>query len=174
MKKFVLSLLVFLFSMGLAQAQNAPSIKVLDLNRNSVAFDSLVKKGQITVVSFWATWCGPCIKELQAIDDNKYEDWQTRFGVELIAVSIDDARNSVKVKPFVTSRGWEYTVVLDQNSELFRELGGVNPPTLFIYDSNGNLAYSHQGYVPGSEEDIEEELIRISGAATEPVQGAGH
>ncbi|MFZ9971245.1 MAG: TlpA family protein disulfide reductase, partial [Bacteroidia bacterium] len=80
MKKFTLFLLVLGALFTEVLAQKAPSIDVVDLNRNTVAFDSLVKKGQITVVSFWATWCGPCIKELQAIDDNKYEEWQDNYG----------------------------------------------------------------------------------------------
>ncbi len=165
MKKFTLFLLVLGALFTEVLAQKAPSIDVVDLNRNTVAFDSLVKKGQITVVSFWATWCGPCIKELQAIDDNKYEEWQDNYGVELIAVSVDDARNSTKVGPFVNSRGWTYTVVLDQNQDLFRAMGGTNPPFTFIYDSEGQLQYKHQGYVPGAEENLEEEIKRIAGAA---------
>lgn len=139
-----------------------PSVNVKDLDGNTVDFSSVQEKGKITVVSFWATWCTPCIKELEAINE-KYEDWQTTYNMKLVAVSIDDARNTKKVKPKVLGYGWSYQVLLDENMDLARVMNVNNPPMTYIYDADGKQVYSHQGYTPGAEDELEAKLKEISG-----------
>lgn len=139
-----------------------PSVNVKDLDGNTVDFSTVQEKGKITVVSFWATWCTPCIKELEAINE-KYEEWQTTYNMKLVAVSIDDARNTKKVKPKVLGYGWTYQVLLDENMDLARVMNVNNPPMTYIYDGEGKQVYSHQGYTPGAEDELEAKLKEISG-----------
>jgi cytochrome c biogenesis protein CcmG, thiol:disulfide interchange protein DsbE len=139
-----------------------PSVDVKDLDGNTVNFSTVAEEGKITVVSFWATWCTPCIKELEAINE-KYETWQTEYNMKLVAVSIDDARNSKKVKPKVLGYGWGYQVLIDENMDLARVMNVNNPPFTFIYDKEGNQVYSHQGYTPGAEDELEAKLKELSG-----------
>lgn len=139
-----------------------PSVNVKDLDGNVVDFSTVQEKGKITVVSFWATWCTPCIKELEAINE-KYEEWQSTYNMKLIAVSIDDARNTKKVKPKVLGYGWTYQVLLDENMDLARVMNVNNPPMTYIYDGEGKQVYSHQGYTPGAEDELEAKLKEISG-----------
>ena len=104
---FLIAALAFAPSLfGQDANQEAPSVNVKNIDGAPINFNSTVEKGKITIVSFWATWCGPCIKELQAIDEH-YADWQTKYNVKLVAVSIDDARNSRKVKPKVLAESLE-------------------------------------------------------------------
>jgi peroxiredoxin len=139
-----------------------PSVDVKDLDGNTVNFSTVAEKDKIIVISFWATWCTPCIKELEAINE-KYEEWHTKYNMKLVAVSIDDSRNSKKVKPKVLGYGWGYHVLLDENMDLARVMNVNNPPMTFIYDKDGNQVYSHQGYTPGAEDELEEKLKEISG-----------
>lgn len=139
-----------------------PSVTVKDMDGNSVNFNTVADSGKITVVSFWATWCTPCIKELEAIHE-KYEDWTKTYNMKLVAVSIDDARNSKKVKPKVLGYGWNYEILIDENMDLARAMNVNNPPMTFIYDTTGKLVYSHQGYTPGSEDELEAKLKEITG-----------
>lgn len=139
-----------------------PSVDVKDMDGNVVNFSSVAEEGKILVVSFWATWCTPCIKELEAVNEH-YEEWQKEYNMKLVAVSIDDSRNSKKVKPKVLGFGWEYQVLLDENMDLARVMNVNNPPMTFIYDKEGNQVYSHQGYTPGAEEELEAKLKEISG-----------
>ena len=108
MKKHITSLLFALVALtpaifGQDGNQEAPSVQVKDIDGAPINFNSTVEKGKITVVSFWATWCGPCIKELQAIDE-LYSDWQSKYNVKLVAVSIDDARNIARLLPYALGR----------------------------------------------------------------------
>jgi peroxiredoxin len=130
MKKITL-LLILTFTISLVNAQkNYPNITLKNLDGKEVNLVEKSKKKMI-VVSFWATWCGPCIQELEAINDS-YEDLQDEMGFELIAVSIDNSRSVSRVKPMVNGKDWDYEVLLDTNQEMKRALNFSAPPYLLI------------------------------------------
>ena len=156
---FLIAALTF-FGAVHAQEQTVPNAKVKNINQVDIDFSEVIDSGKISVVSFWATWCGPCIKELRAIDEY-YEIWQEDYNMKFVAVSIDDARNVKKVKPFVLGEGWTYDIILDQNQELARKMNVNNPPMTFVIDGSGNIVYSHQGYTPGAEFELEEQLKKL-------------
>jgi len=134
-----------------------PNVDLKDVNGNTINIRSLADSGKITVISFWAIWCGPCIKELDNCK-SLLPEWIEEFNIQYYAISIDDARTTVKVKPFAASRGWEYNILLDPNQELARVMNVTNPPMILIYDENGTLIYQHVGYTEGSEYDVEDQL----------------
>ncbi|MCX7930851.1 MAG: TlpA family protein disulfide reductase [Chlorobi bacterium] len=103
------------------------------------------------VLDFWATWCKPCIQELSALSE-VYEEWKKLTGVRIIAISIDDARNSKKVAPFVRGRRWQFDVYLDENADLKRALNVNEIPHTFVLDRHGRIVYQHKSYAPGDEE----------------------
>merc|ERR1712087_788286 len=117
---------------------------IQNLNGKSVDIKEQIKKGQITVLSFWATWCTPCKKELDNLVDF-YPEWQEDYNVEIIAISVDNSRFAPQVKPMVNSKGWECTVLLDKNQDLQRALNFQTVPMTFLIDQNGNIVYTHSG-----------------------------
>ncbi len=138
-----------------------PSVLLKDVNGNTVNTAELSNDGKPMVISFWATWCKPCKRELKAISE-VYPDWQDETGVKLVAVSIDEAQNAAKVKPLVDGMNWEYEVLLDPNGEFKRQMGVSDVPHAFIVDGKGNVVWSHKGYVDGGEEEIIEELRKLA------------
>ena len=134
-----------------------PAMQVKDMNGTMHNLRDLADSNHLTIISFWATWCGPCIKELDQIMQ-VYEEWQTKYSAKLIAISVDDARNSRKVKPMVIGRGWKYEVLMDENQDLARAMNVNNPPMTFLVNLKGQIVYSHQGYVPGAEDELEKKL----------------
>jgi thiol-disulfide isomerase/thioredoxin len=122
----------------------------------------LGKTGKITVLDFWATWCVPCKKELNNINE-LYEDWQKKYNVSIVAVSIDDSRSSTKVKPYAEGQRWTYDVLLDVNQDLKRDLNIQSVPFTVVIDQSGKIVYSHSGYTEGDENILED---AIAGLAT--------
>jgi peroxiredoxin len=160
MKKLGFFFVFMLFAAIYCTAQQLPSVQLKDINGKSVNTEKLNNGGKPFIISFFATWCKPCLRELEAIQD-VYSDWQEETGVKLIAVSIDDAQNSLKVGPAVKAKGWEYEVLLDPNGDFKRALGVNLIPAVFIVDGNGKIVFSRTGYTNGSEEHLIEEVRKL-------------
>jgi cytochrome c biogenesis protein CcmG/thiol:disulfide interchange protein DsbE len=161
MKKLILLALVALSFQAIAQTgRTVPSVSVKKLDGTTIDTKDLNNNGKPMIINFWATWCAPCVKELNTIAD-EYPTWVKETGVKMVAVSIDDARNSAKVKPFVDAKGWEYEIILDPNSDFKRALGVNNPPMTFLVDGKGNIVWTHTGYAPGDEDELYEEVQKL-------------
>ena len=153
MKKFfALSIMAWIASIGLLHAQ-LPAVTLKALNGQSVQTDTLSNNGKPFIIDFFATWCKPCNRELDAIAE-VYEDWQEETGVKIFAVSIDQGQNINKVKPLVNNHGWPYEVLLDPNGDLKRALGIQTIPFVLIVDGQGTIVYKHNGYTDGAEEEL--------------------
>ncbi|MBO7165638.1 MAG: TlpA family protein disulfide reductase, partial [Muribaculaceae bacterium] len=124
MKKFLVAIIALV--MALPSLAQLPSVQLKDVDGNAVNTAELSNDGKPFVISFWATWCKPCQRELKAIHE-VYPDWQDETGMKLIVVSIDEAQNAERVKTTIDGRGWEYEVVLDPNGEFKRQMGVQNP-----------------------------------------------
>jgi Peroxiredoxin len=161
-KTAFLFFLTMLFAGLQAQDQSElPNVTLKDLNGKSVNISQLSNDGNPIVICFWATWCKPCIKEHDAMND-LYQDWQDETGVKIYSVSIDDSRSTARVKPFVEGKGWEFEMLLDVNSDLKRAMNVSNPPHTFLIDGNGKVVYQHSGYVDGSENELFEEIKKVA------------
>jgi hypothetical protein len=93
---------------------------------------------------------------------DKYEQWQKETGVKLIAISIDDARNSIKVSPFVKGKGWDYDVYLDQNQDLKRAMNVNNVPHVFLLNGDMEIVWQHNSYAEGSEDHLFELVKKVA------------
>ena len=155
MKRFLLTLTaVAMACIGMAQnAQLPQNITIKALDGTTVQTSAIQNDGKPMIISFWATWCKPCNRELNTIKE-VYEDWQNETGVKLVAVSIDDARSASRVKPHVDGNGWEYEVYIDQNQDFKRAMNVVNVPHTFVVNGKGEIVWQHTSFVEGSEEEL--------------------
>lgn len=160
LRKLMSAVALCLVSLG-AYAQ-LPSVQLKDLEGKTVNTAELSNDGKPFVISFFATWCKPCNRELKAIHE-QYADWQEETGMKVIAVSIDQAQNINKVKPMVDGEGWEYEVLLDPNSEFRRAMGVQMIPHVFIIDGKGKIAESRSGYTDGAESHLIEKVRELIG-----------
>lgn len=150
----------FVFVAALSVQAQLPKVVLKDIHGKSVSTDTLSNNGRPFIIDFFATWCKPCNRELDAISE-VYADWQRETGVKIIAVSIDQAQNTNKVKPLVDNHGWEYEVLLDPNGDLKRAFGIQMIPFVLIVDGKGNVVYKHQGYTDGAEEELIEKVREL-------------
>lgn len=142
------------------QTIKLPDIEVKDLNGNPVNFSEVSNDENSMIIVFWATWCKPCLNELNAIGE-VYSDWQEETGVKLVAVSIDDPHNAAKVAPYVKSKAWEYEVYLDENSDLKRAMGIDNVPHTFILNGKGEIGWQQNNYFEGDADRFIEILRKL-------------
>lgn len=167
MKKIALLFIIGLTFGAVAQdshekmsEKKVASVQLKDMEGNAVNTANLELDGPI-IISFWATWCSPCKRELNTIQD-LYPDWQDETGVTLVAVSIDDEKTKNSVPMYVNGKGWDYLVLMDTNGDFKRAMGVNNVPHTFLIDKEGNIVYSHNNYAPGDEDELYEELLKLT------------
>ena len=158
MKRVMILAVLMVFGMAIEVSAQLPSVTLKDINGKTVTTDTLSNGGNPMIISFFATWCKPCNRELDAISE-VYEEWQEETGVKLVAISIDQAQNINKVKPLVDQHEWPFeTVLLDPNGEFKRQLGIQMIPYVLIIDGQGKIVYKHNGYTDGAEEELIEKI----------------
>lgn len=159
---FTLFSCIFLTSFSTETARKFPTMDVKEMNGNTVSTAEFINNNKITIVSFWASWCKPCKLELDAIAEI-YPDWVEDYDVELVAITIDNARGLSKVPSIVSSKGWEYRILSDSNQDLQRALNFQSIPQTFLLDKAGNIVFEHNGYQSGNEFELEDEIKALAG-----------
>ena len=160
MKKFLFIFTLVLFAAAHKVSAQLPAVTLKTMDGKTVSTDTLRNNGKPFIVDFFATWCKPCNRELDAISE-VYADWQEETGVKIFAVSVDQAQNIQKVKPLVNNHGWEYDVLLDPNSDFRKALGAQMIPFVVVCDGKGNIVYRHNGYTDGAEEELIEKVREL-------------
>lgn len=162
-------LILSIFCLGIISqslAQDAPTVNQLPkvelktLDGRAISTDTLDNGDKPMIINFWATWCGPCKKELDNISE-VYPDWQEETGVRLIAISVDNTRFFPRVAPHVASAGWPFEVLSDINQDLQQAIGFQAPPYTLLLDKDGTIVYRHNQYMDGDEEDLYDKVLEL-------------
>lgn len=164
MKSKIIAVFLVLISFTFAQ-ENSENIQIEtqnfaleNINGDIVELSELIGDGPI-ILSFWATWCKPCKEELKEYNKlfNEYED----YGLNVLAISIDNEKSISKVKPFVKTNNYNFPVLLDPNSEVARMYYAQMVPYSLIIDKSGKVVYTHLGYKKGDEIKVKELIESI-------------
>ncbi len=139
-------------------ADKATDFTLRDIDNASVTLSEL--EGSVVMLSFWATWCGPCKEEMPHLQ--KLYTERKDEGFVLLSISTDDARSASRVKPYIKKMGYDFTVLLDKESKV---IGTYNPPKTLPYtvviDRDGNIAHRASGYKMGDEEKLAELVLGL-------------
>tara|TARA_B110000003_G_scaffold269426_1_gene300425 strand:- start:8460 stop:8942 length:483 start_codon:yes stop_codon:yes gene_type:complete len=154
MKQLSIIICILSCSIGFSQ-KSVPNTTLFTLEGKPLYVLDEISKDKITVLSFWATWCVPCINELDAISEI-YDEWQQSANVELIAISTDDSRTQKRIRPMINGKDWPYKILLDKNQEFKRALNISTIPQTYVL-KGAEIIYIHSGYSPG----VEDELFKV-------------
>lgn len=158
MKKNIVILLISISSFS--SYCQLPNITLNDIEGNTINISQLNNGGKPYIISFFALWCKPCLRELNAIDE-VYEEWQKETGMKIIAVSIDEGQNVDKVAPAIYGHGWNYEVLLDPNKEFMRAMNVTLIPCLFVIDADNKIVMRKSSYTDGSEQELITEIRKL-------------
>ena len=162
MKFKYIKLLIVLFlitTQSTYSQNNIPSVNIKTLDGKSVNSRSIYNKNGLTVYSFWATWCVPCINELDDIH-KEIEKWD-EANVKIVAISTDDSRTKRRIRPLISGKKWGFKILLDENQDLKRALNINGIPHTIV--TNGNkIIYRRIGYKPGEENDLYQFIVKNS------------
>ena len=143
--------------------RKVPDVNVKTLNGQVVNLkEYAAKSGKIIIIDFWATWCSPCKKELDTVAEY-YSEWQEKYNVELLAITIDNQKGLPKVPGIVESKGWEYTIFAGNEEDMRNAFNFQTIPQTLVVDKKGNITFEHNGYVPGDEEELEKAVAKAAG-----------
>lgn len=148
--------------LSLAGVSNSTGIdfSLKNLSGQTVSLSDLLDEGPV-LLDFWATWCGPCIKELPFIQ-NLHEEFSDS-GITIVGISEDGTKTVSKVKPFIKTRRYTFPVLLDTNQQVMRMFKISSIPYVCIIDTSGELFYSHIGYKPGDEKELRKKILEVLG-----------
>ena len=160
MKHYVI-ILVLSLNFTLFSQEQLPNTSLKTLSGSNTTLTEIAAIDDLIVVSLWATWCVPCKNELDAVAE-VYDDWVSETGVKYYAVSIDDSRTAKRVRPMINGKGWEFEILLDENSDLKRAFGVSTVPYTVIIKS-GEIVFKHTGYTPGFEDELYDKIVALKG-----------
>jgi len=138
-----------------------PTVDIKTMTGEIFNTSGIDNAGKPIVISFFALWCKPCLRELTAISD-VYQDWQDETGVKLVAISIDDARSMPNVMPTVNGNGWEYEFYCDPNGDFKRAMGVNMIPHIFVLNGQKQVVYQHTSYAEGGENELYEIIKKVA------------
>jgi cytochrome c biogenesis protein CcmG, thiol:disulfide interchange protein DsbE len=147
------------------KGRKIPAAEVRTLDNKVFNTEKISNDGKPVFISFWATWCTPCKKELNSIAE-LYDEWKEETGVKVIAISIDDARNLNKVGPYVNGRGWDFEIYLDPNQDFKRVMNVNNVPHSFLLNGNNEIVWQHNSYSEGDEKKVYELIKKLAAGLT--------
>jgi len=154
MKNVFATLMGLLFATAVFAQSELPTTRIKDLaTGKSVAFNETIEKGKVTLVTFWATWCVPCKKEIINVR-KKMPEWKTEADFNFVAVSMDESRAEGLARSYSKSQGWDFPTYIDVKGDLNRSLNFRTIPFVIIIDKEGKIAYQHSGYEEGAENEV--------------------
>jgi thiol-disulfide isomerase/thioredoxin len=163
MKRLLAAAVAVLFTTAV-QAQELPNTQIKDVKTSKkLAFNEAISKNRVTLVSFWATWCVPCKKEIKNVRA-KMADWKKEADFDFVTVSLDESRAEGLVRSYAVGQGWDFPYYIDPNSDLKRSLNFQTVPFTMIVDKNGKVAYMHSGYEEGSENEVFAKIKELAAA----------
>jgi peroxiredoxin len=154
LRPIIAILLICAFAL-IAENREFPEFKAKDVDGGEFVLSKFVAEGPI-ILTFWATWCKPCLKELEKLTE--MQNFLDAHGVRVLAINTDGPRTRGKAKPFAQKNNWQFTIVMDPDGSIKSLAGVAEIPEMFILDTNRIILHHHVGYKPGDEVEYRDKI----------------
>lgn len=114
-------------------------------------------RGQVLLINFWASWCGPCRQEMPLLED-LYKRY-SKLGFTILGVNVDT--DSTKANNYLKDMSVTFPILYDTSNAVSKSYKVNAMPTTVIVDRNGNMRFLHQGYLPGYEKDYKKQVVQL-------------
>lgn len=135
-----------------------PDLSVKLLDGKQVRLSVLLEEGPL-LVSFWATWCAPCKKEMIFLEEFHQKYNENSFRV--LAISTDSPKSMSKVKSYIRAKKYTFLVGIDPNQDIAKKMNALLMPTTLILNKDRKVSWYHQGFIPGDEKEIEAQIRAV-------------
>ena len=135
-----------------------PDLSIRLLDGKQVRLSTLLEEGPL-LVSFWATWCAPCKKEMIFL-----EEFHQKYNVNsfrVLAISTDSPKSMSKVKSYIRAKKHTFLVGIDPNQDIAKKMNALLMPTTLILNKDRKVSWYHQGFIPGDEKEIEAQIRAV-------------
>ena len=158
-KRFILFAMIFTAIYADKQRDiMLPDLSVKLLDGKQVRLSALLEEGPL-LVSFWATWCAPCKKEMIFLEEFHQKYNENSFRV--LAISTDSPKSMSKVKSYIRAKKYTFLVGIDPNQEIAKKMNALLMPTTLILNKDRKVSWYHQGFIPGDEKEIEAQIRAV-------------
>ncbi len=158
-KRFILFAMIFTAMYADKQREiMLPDLSVKLLDGKQVRLSALLEEGPL-LVSFWATWCAPCKKEMIFLEEFHQKYNENSFRV--LAISTDSPKSMSKVKSYIRAKKYTFLVGIDPNQEIAKKMNALLMPTTLILTKDRKVSWYHQGFIPGDEKEIEAQIRAV-------------
>ena len=158
-KRFILFAMIFTAMYADKQRDiMLPDLSVRLLDGKQVRLSALLEEGPL-LVSFWATWCAPCKKEMIFLEEFHQKYNENSFRV--LAISTDSPKSMSKVKSYIRAKKYAFLVGIDPNQEIAKKMNALLMPTTLILNKDRKVSWYHQGFIPGDEKEIEAQIRAV-------------
>ena len=158
-KRFILFAMIFTAMYADKQRDiMLPDLSVRLLDGKQIRLSALLEEGPLRV-SFWATWCAPCKKEMIFLEEFHQKYNENSFRV--LAISTDSPKSMSKVKSYIRAKKYTFLVGIDPNQEIAKKMNALLMPTTLILNKDRKVSWYHQGFIPGDEKEIEAQIRAV-------------
>ncbi|VAW94615.1 Thioredoxin family protein [hydrothermal vent metagenome] len=155
----IFTLLVFVFVASASNASSisgkAPDFTLKSRSGQNVRLSDL--RGQVVMLNFWASWCGPCRQEMPIL-----EQLHKRYGkLGFTVVGVNVEQDTSKAVAYLRDIKVSFPILYDNTSKVSKLYDVRAMPTTVMIDRNGNMRFKHHGYKPGYEKDYKKQIKQL-------------
>ena len=159
LRNIVIACLLCLVGLNPANAASvsgpAPNFTLKSLTGKNLKLSEMT--GNVVLINFWASWCGPCRQEMPLLNDlhNKYGP----LGFTVLGVNVEEQSDAAR--GFINDFPVDFPVLLDNTNQVSKMYNVVAMPTTVVVDRDGNMRFLHKGYKPGDEQEYRKMVKKL-------------